>query len=138
MVLSGIEQFIIFGLMPLMLGMFAAGRRIRTAEPVVNGRIVIPPCDPLPANAVVTVELVELRRGETVAPALARETLAWRGGGIQKFTVRFDCKAIDPLAFYGLSARIVAGGAVLFETRHVEPTAPLAGNQLNLMLMPAV
>jgi putative lipoprotein len=138
MVLSGIEQFIIFGFMPLMIGMFAGARRLRTAEAGVSGQIVIPPCDPLPADAVVTVELVELRRGEAVMPALARETVAWRGGGIQKFTVRFDRKAIDPLAFYGLSARVVADGEVLFETRHVEPAAPLSGDQLNLMLPPAV
>jgi putative lipoprotein len=137
MVLTGIEQFIIFGFMPLMIGMFAGARRLRAVEPSVAGRIIIPPYDPLPANAVATVELVELRRGETVAPALARETLDWRGGGIQKFTIRFDRKSIDPLAFYGLSARIVADGAVLFETRHVQPAAPLSGDQLTLMLFPA-
>jgi putative lipoprotein len=136
MVLSGIEQFIVFGFMPLMIGMFAGVRRWRAVEPSVAGRMIIPPSDPLPANAVAIVDLVELRRGETVSPAVARETLDWRGGGIQNFTVRFDRKAIDRLAFYGLSARIVADGAVLFETRHVEPAAPLSGDPLTLMLTP--
>jgi putative lipoprotein len=137
MVLSGIEEFIIFGFMPLMVGMFAGSRRFRPAEPCVSGKVVIPPSEALPANAIATVELVELRRGEAVLPALARETVAWRAAGPQKFTVRFDRKAVDPLAFHGLTARIVADGKVLFETRQIEPVAPLSGDQPTLMLMPA-
>lgn len=135
--LSGIEQFVIFGFMPLVIGIFAAPDRARDSELTLSGKLVIPPCDALPDNAVVTVELVEQRRGETLLPALARETAAWRGGGIQKFAIRLDRSSIDPLAFYALRARIVADRTVLFETRHPQLTAPLSRDQGTLMLMPA-
>jgi putative lipoprotein len=134
--LTGIEQFIIFGFMPLVIGIFAAPERSPHSELTISGEVVIPPSDPLPDNAVITVELVEQRRGEIVLPALARETVAWRGGGIQKFAIRLDRTSVDPLAFYALRARIVADGTVLFETRHPQLAAPLSRDQCTLMLMP--
>ena len=88
----------------------------------------------LPANAVAIVELVEQRRGETVVPVLARETIAWRGAEAQKFAIRFDPSLVRPAAFYALRARIVADGAVWFETQYPQLIAPLSGDQQTLSL----
>jgi putative lipoprotein len=134
--LSGVAEFVIFGFMPLMVGVLAGRGRAEPAVSTMVGSIVIPPSDPLPDKALVAVELVEQRRGETILPAVARETMAWRGG-IQGFSLSFERSSIDPTAFYALRARIFAGATVLFETRHASRVAPLSGDKLALMLMPA-
>ena len=71
----------IFGFIPLLIGIFAAPSTGTAPESAIAGKLVIPPSDPPADDAVATVELVELRRGETVLPALACETTGWRGGG---------------------------------------------------------
>jgi len=136
MALSGIEQFIIFGFLPLMIGMLAGQVRPAASAPTLAGRLVLPPCDPLPVNAHFIIELVEQQRGESVLPALAVETMRWQGGGIQDFTIRLDRSAVDPLAFYALRARIVDNGTILFETAHPQLIAPLSGARSTLLLRP--
>jgi putative lipoprotein len=136
LMLSGFEEFVVFGFMPLMLGILAVRGRADPDVSTVVGKVVISQSARLPETAFVTVELVEQRRGETIVPALARETALWRGGGGQRFALHFDRSAIDPMAFYALRARIVDGSTVLFETPHAELTA-LSGGQQTLMLMPA-
>jgi uncharacterized lipoprotein YbaY len=136
MALSGIEQFIVFGFVPLLIGMFVGRPKTTSLVSSVAGRLVLPPCDPLPADVRVTIELVEQRRGESVWPALAVETTSWHGGGIQDFALRIDRAAIDPLAFYALRARLEDRGETLFETRHPELLAPLSGGRTTLLLMP--
>ena len=101
--LTGVEEFLIFGFMPLMIGIFAApaGRgRARAAPSAARSSSRHPAA--LPADAVAIVELVEQRRGETVVPVLARETIAWRGAEAQKFAIRFDPSLVRPTAFYAL------------------------------------
>ena len=133
--LTGIEEFFIFGFMPLMIGIFAArGTTGAAAEGTVSGKVTIPHSPALPANAVAIVELVEQRRGETIAPVLARETFNWRGADARKFAIRFDPSLVSFSAFYALRARIVADGVVLFETQYTQPTAPLSGDQQTLAL----
>jgi hypothetical protein len=48
--------------------------------------------------------------------------------------VSFERSSIDPMAFYALRGRIVAGATVLFETRHAALVAPLSGDKVTLML----
>jgi putative lipoprotein len=74
--LSGMAEFVVFGFMPLMVGVLALRGRTEAATSTMVGSIVIPPSDPLPDDALVTVELVEQQCGETVLPAVARETMA--------------------------------------------------------------
>lgn len=136
MALSGIEQFIIFGFAPLVIGMLAGGTRPAGSTSSLSVRMVLPPCNALPDTALVTIELVEQLRGESVLPAVAVETSRWRGGGIQDLAVRVDPSAVDPLAFYALRARIVDNGATLFETAHPQLTAPQRGGRVTLMLTP--
>jgi putative lipoprotein len=133
--LSGMAEFVIFGFMPLMVGVLAGRGRPEGTASTITGSIAIPPCDPLPDNALVAIELVEQRRGETVLPVVAHETMQWRGG-VQRFSLTFERTSIDPMAFYALRARIFTGGTVLFETRHPTLLAPLSGDKVTLMLMP--
>lgn len=132
--LTGIEEFFIFGFMPLMIGIFTAPLVADLGERSVRGKLTVTPSPALPADAVAIVELVEQRRGETVVPVLARETIAWRGAAAQKFAIRFDPSLVRPDAFYALRARIVADGAVLLETPYPQLIAPLSGDQQTLAL----
>ena len=134
--LTGIAQFVIFGFMPLMVGVLAGRGAAEPAAPTITGSVAIPPCDPFPDNALVTIELVEQQRGETVLPAVAREAMPWRGG-VQRFALSFERAAIDPMSFYALRASILSGATVLFETRHATLVAPLSGDKVTLMLMPS-
>ena len=137
MALSGIGEFIIFGFMPLMIGMLAGRTRPAPTVSAIAGRLVLPPCDPLPDGALVTVELIEQRRGESVQPARASQTLPWQGGGIQDFALRLEGTCLDPLAFYALRARIEVDGVTVLETAHPQRTAPLSGGRSTLLLVPA-
>jgi putative lipoprotein len=137
MTLSGLEEFIIFGFMPLIIGVFAGTATSRVAEQTVTGKVTIPRLPSLPDDAVVIIELVEQRRGETVVPALARETIRWPGLTSQKFAIRFDPSLIRPMAYYAVQARIIAGGKVWFETDYPQPAAPLSGDPMHLALVPA-
>ena len=135
--LTGVEEFFIFGFMPLMIGIFTAPLVTDAGERTISGKVIIPPARALPDNAVAIVELVEQRRGETVVPVVARETIAWRGAEAQKFAIRFDPSLVRPAAFYALRARIVADGAVRFETQYPQLIAPLSGDRQTLALVAA-
>jgi len=134
MTLSGLEEFIIFGFVPLIIGVFAGTGTTRMTEQTVTGKITIPRSPSLPDDAVATIELVEQRRGETVLPALARETIRWHGLTSLKFAIRFDPSLIHPMAYYAVQARIIAGGRVWFETEYPQPAAPLSGGPMHLAL----
>ena len=135
--LTGIEEFFIFGFLPLMIGIFTAPLVADVAESTVSGKVIIPPSPALSSDAVAIVELVEQRRGETIVPALARETISWHGGGAQRFAIRFDPSLVRSGAFYALRARIVADGAVRFETQYPQLFAPLSGDPQTLVLVRA-
>jgi putative lipoprotein len=135
--LTGVEEFFIFGFMPLMIGIFTAPLMVKAPERTVSGKVSVPPFTVVPGSAVAIVELVELCRGETVVPVLARETINWRGARAQKFAIRFDPSLVRPTAFYAVRARIIADGAVLLETPHPQLAAPLSGDQQTLALVRA-
>jgi putative lipoprotein len=135
--LTGVEEFLIFGFIPLLIGIFAAPSTETAPEPVISGKLVVPPSLRLADDAVATVELVELRRGETAMPALACQSIGWRGGTPQQFAIRFDPGQIRPTGSYALRARIMADATVCFETPYPEPAAPLSGEPVMLVLAPA-
>ena len=132
--LSGMAEFVIFGFMPLMVGVLAGRGRAEPAASAIVGSVAIPPCDLLPDDALVTIELVGQRRGETVLPVVAHATMRWHGG-VQRFSLTFERASIDTMAFYALRARIFSGATVLFETSHATLVAPLSGDKIALMLM---
>src|SRR5947208_14504899 len=53
--LSGMAEFVIFGFMPLMVGVLAGRGRAEGAASTITGSIAIPPCDPLPESALVAI-----------------------------------------------------------------------------------
>ena len=132
--LTGVEEFLIFGFLPLMIGIFTAPIAAGAPERTVSGKVTVPYPACIPAGAVAIVELVELRRGETALPVIACETIRWRGADAQKFAIRVDPSLIRPTAYHALRARIIADGAVLFETPHAQPASPLSGDQQMLAL----
>ena len=114
--LTSVEEFLIFGFIPLLIGIFAAPPTETAPEPVISGRLVIPPSTTLRDDAVAIVELVELQRGETVQPALASQITGWRGSTEHGFAIRFDPSQIRPAGSYAVRARIIADATVWFET----------------------
>lgn len=135
--LSGLEELVLFGFVPLMVGVLVWPNPSGTGERMLTGKIVIALQQPLPDGALATVELIEQRRGEAFLPVVARETRQWRGQGSQKFSLRVDPNLIQPSAHYGLRARIVVEGVVQFETPYPQPAALLASEQVTLTLVPA-
>ena len=109
--LTGVEAFLIFACMPLMIGIFTAPILADATARTVSGKITTPPSPTLPYDAMVTIELIELRRGGPGSPVLAHETIRWRGSETQKFAIRFDPSLVQPSAYYALRARIVAEAA---------------------------
>jgi len=135
MMLSAIEEFIIFGFVPLMIGIFAVPEPLRVTEATLSGTMATQEHS-LSDNGFAIVELVEQQHGETAPCVLARETIRWSGGEKQKFAVRFDPSLIEPTACYALRARVIIDGTARFETAHPHPTAPLSGDGLVLALAP--
>ena len=135
--LTGVEEFLIFGFIPLLIGIFAAPSTATAPEPVISGKLIIPPSLALADDAVATVELIELRRGETALPALAAQTTGWRGGTAQTFAIRFDPAQIRPTGSYAVRARVIADTTVRLETPYPQPVAPLSGEPVMLVLAPA-
>jgi putative lipoprotein len=138
MLLSGLEEFTIFGFVPLMIGILAVPAASRKTERTLAGKVTIPSYRSVPAEAVVMIELVEHRRGETNLPVVARETVNWRGSDSQKFAIRFDPTFIRPMSYYAVQARVIAEGTVRFETQYPQPAAPLSGDPITLALAPTV
>jgi putative lipoprotein len=137
--LSGIEEFIFFGFVPLVIGILAGpGGPSGAAEKTLSGSLSLPPARSLPADAVATIELVEQRRGEPVISTLARETVAWQGGPSQQFAIRFDPSLIRSAACYALKASVIADGVVRFETPYPPLVAPLSGAAPQLTLTPVM
>ena len=102
--LTGVEEFLIFGFLPLMIGIFTAPIAAGAPERTVSGKVTVPYPASIPAGAVAIVELVELRRGETALPVIARETIRWRGADAQKFAIRVDPSLIRPTAYHALQS----------------------------------
>ena len=135
--LTGVEEFLIFGFMPLMIGIFTAPILADAPGHMLSGKVTTPPSPAVPYDAMLTVELVELRRGEPGSPVLAQEAMRWRGSEAQKFAMRIDPSLVQPNAYYALRARVVANGAVLLETPYAQPASPLSGDQSILALKAA-
>lgn len=137
MLLSGLEEFIIFGFLPLMIGILAVPTKSWKGEQPVAGKIVIPSSHALPARAVAIVEVIEHRLGQGTLRIVAREEIDWRGSDTQKFAIRIDPAIIEPMAYYAVRASIVADGTVRFETRYPQPVAPLSNDPVMLVLASA-
>jgi putative lipoprotein len=128
--LTGVEEFLIFGFMPLMIGIFTAPILADAPGHMLSGKVTTPPSPVMPYDAMLTVELVELRRGEPGSAVLAQEAMRWRGSDAQKFAMRIDPSLVQPNVYYALRARVVvANGSVLLETPYAQPASPLSGDQ---------
>ena len=49
--LTSVEEFLIFGFIPLLIGIFAAPSTATAPEPVISGKLVIPPSVTLAEDA---------------------------------------------------------------------------------------
>ena len=89
----------------------------------------------LPPTAVVEVTLEDVSRVDVASDVIARSDIAWAGQSPIPFEIAYEPAAIDPSRRYGVRARIVDRGQVLFTTsrpvlvitqgRGLEATVPL-------------
>lgn len=134
--LSGLEELLVFGFVPLMIGMLGVPDPSGKAATTVSGRMKLPHPMPPATKAVATVELVEQRHGRAIEPAVARQTIGWRGSRSRKFAVGFDPSRVKPTTCYAVRAQLACDGAVRFRTLHPSPVMPGSGDPITIDLTP--
>jgi putative lipoprotein len=104
----------------------------------VTGTVTSRPPGPLPADAVVIVELRDLSAAEAPGAIVANETLRTPGAMPVAFRLDYDPAAVDATHAYGVQARVVAGGQPRLTTD--APIRVITGGsptQVELVVVPA-
>jgi putative lipoprotein len=104
----------------------------------VTGTVTSRPPGPLPADAVVIVELRDLSAAEAPGAIVANETLRTPGAMPVAFRLDYDPAAVDATHAYGVQARVVAGGQPRLTTD--APIRVITGGsptQAELVVVPA-
>ncbi len=105
----------------LFTGCTHAEKPKRPSGPGVGGTVMYITNVQLPPDAVFELKLVELTREGTAAKVIAEENYARPVSMPLEFFLRHDPKAIDRNRGYGMEARIVARGQVLFTSTRPTP-----------------
>lgn len=121
---SKIAELLIFGFAPLVIGMLAAPMASFATEKTVSGEVLYREHIALPANAVLTVQLVDISLADAPASVIGKQIVDPAGQVPIKFTIAFDPAVIQGKAQYALEARITVDNTIWFinDTRHsVDP-----------------
>lgn len=105
----------------LFTGCTHADKPKRPAGPGVGGTVMYITNVQLPPDAIFELKLVELNREGAAAKVIAEENYARPVSMPLEFFLRHDAKAINRQLGYGMEARIIAGGRILFATARPTP-----------------
>ena len=135
--LTSVEEFLIFGFIPLLIGIFAAPSTATAPEPVISGKARHP------AIRHASRTMRSPPSNSSSCGAAKRRCRRWharRAAGAaappRDSAIRFDPAQIRPTGSYAIRARIIADGTVRFETPYPQPVAPLSGEPAMLVLEP--
>lgn len=129
--LGRIAEFLIFGFMPLVIGVLAFPLAPAAAEKTISGEVLYRERIALPPNAVLTVELADVSLADAPASIIGKQVIDPAGQVPIKFTISFDPSVIQPNMQYALQARITVNDTLWFinDARYtIDPltdTAPL-------------
>lgn len=132
--LDRVAEFFIFGLVPLVVGVFAVPEMTSAAERTVTGEVIYRERIALPPDAVLMVELADVSQADAPATVIAKRRIAPAGQVPIKFEIGFDPKAIEKGRTYALQARITVGERLMFITDTRHPINPLAGKPQTVLV----
>lgn len=135
--LDRVAEFFIFGLVPLVVGVFAVPEMTSAAETTVAGEVVYRERIALPPDAVLVVELADVSLADAPAIVIAKRRIAPAGQVPIKFEIGFDRKAIQKGRTYALQARITVGERLMFATATSHHVDPLAGKPQTILVKTA-
>lgn len=135
--LDRVAEFFIFGLVPLVVGVFAVPEMTSAAETTVAGEVVYRERIALPPDAVLVVELADVSLADAPATVIAKRRIAPAGQVPIKFEIGFDRKAIQKGRTYALQARITVGERLMFATATSHHVDPLAGKPQTILVKTA-
>ncbi|RTM11256.1 MAG: hypothetical protein EKK31_00280 [Hyphomicrobiales bacterium] len=135
--LDRVAEFFIFGLVPLVVGVFAVPEMTSAAETTVAGEVVYRERIALPPDAVLVVELADVSLADAPATVIAKRRIAPAGQVPIKFEIGFDPKAIQKGRTYALQARITVGERLMFTTDTSHRLDPLAGKPQTILVKTA-
>ena len=134
--LTSVEEFLIFGFIPLLIGIFAVPPTETAPEPVISGRLVIPPSTRFGTTRSPSSNSSSCGAAKRCSRRWHPRSTGWRGGTEHGFAIRFEPSQIRPAGSYAVRARIIADATVWFETPYPQPVAPLSGEPAMLVLVP--
>ncbi len=115
----------------LLVGCAHAPKPSRPVGPGIGGSVIYITNVTLPANAVVEVRLVELNREGRVDREIAATSYPRPAAMPLEFWLPYQAGLIDQHQSYGLEAKIVAEGRILFTTTRPVPVLT-KGNPKNV------
>ncbi|KQZ96486.1 hypothetical protein ASD64_16840 [Mesorhizobium sp. Root157] len=122
--LDKLAELVIFGLMPLVVGMLVVPGNAVASERILNGEIMYRERIALPPNAKVTVQLADVSLADAPAAIIGEQEISPAGQVPIKFQIKFDPSVIRSNMTYALQARISVDNQLWFitDTRHqVDP-----------------
>ncbi|AZN99113.1 META domain-containing protein [Mesorhizobium sp. M9A.F.Ca.ET.002.03.1.2] len=122
--LDRIAEFLIFGFVPLIVGILAVPDQSVASEKTLKGEVMYRERIALPPNAVLSVQLADVSLADAPAAVIGERKVAPAGQVPIKFEISFDPQVIRPAMTYALQARITVDDRLLFvsDTRHqVDP-----------------
>ncbi|RAZ84633.1 hypothetical protein DPM33_30710 [Mesorhizobium hawassense] len=125
--LDRIAEFFIFGLVPLVVGVFAVPEMTKAGEQTLAGEVTYRERIALPPDAMLVVELVDVSLADAPATVIAKRRIAPAGQVSIKFEIGFDPKAIEKGRTYALQASITVDGRSMFVTDARHLIDPLDG-----------
>ena len=135
--LDRVAELFIFGLVPLVVGVFAVPEMTSAAETTVAGEVVYRERIALPPDAVLVVELADVSLADAPATVIAKRRIAPAGQVPIRFEIGFDPKAIQNGRTYALQARITVGERLMFTTDTSHRLDPLAGKPQTILVKTA-
>jgi putative lipoprotein len=122
--LDRIAEFLIFGVVPLVVGILVVPELSVAAEKTLKGEVMYRERIALPPNAVLSVQLADVSLADAPAAVIGEHKVAPAGQVPIKFEISFDPQVIRTGMTYALQARITVDDRLLFisDTRHqVDP-----------------
>ncbi len=118
--LSKLAEFLVFGFMPLVVGMLAVPAVATADETLVTGEVLYRERIALPPNAVLSVQLADVSLADAPARILGEQKIDPAGQVPIKFAIPFDPTAIKTNMNYALQARISVDDQLWFinDVRH--------------------
>lgn len=115
-----LAEFLLFGFVPLTMGILVAPDFSLAAEKSVQGEVMYRERIALPPNAVVTVQLADVSLADAPAAVLGEQVIDPAGQVPVAFDIKFDSETLRPNMTYALQARITVDNQLWFinDTRY--------------------